>query len=106
QFSTAMAKAVENLQLMDEIILKTAEEERRMMSRDIHDAAIQPYLGLKLGLEALHRDAATTEPVRHKLRTLVDMINTTVSDLRGYSAGLDGGSDPPLVESLRVPINV
>src|SRR5262249_3855081 len=60
QFSAAMATVVEYLELIDEIVLKTAEQERRLISRDIHDAAIQPYLGLRLGLEVLQRENGIT----------------------------------------------
>ena len=95
QFAAAVSKLVENLQLLDELILSAAEHERVMISRDIHDAAVQPYIGLRLGLEALYRDGGATSPLSQKIMDLVDMANATVRDLRGYTRGLLESSEIP-----------
>jgi signal transduction histidine kinase len=93
QFSTAVAKVVENLQLVDELVSSAAEHERVLISRDIHDAAVQPYIGLRLALEALQREPDTAARER-KIQDLVDMANATVRDLRGYTRGLVAGEIP------------
>ena len=66
-----------------------------MISRDIHDAAVQPYIGLRLGLEALYRDGGATSPLSQKILDLVEMANATVRDLRGYTRGLLEGTEIP-----------
>jgi len=95
QFTAAVSKVVENLQLVGELISSAAEHERVMISRDIHDAAVQPYIGLRLGLEALYRDGGATSPLSQKILDLVEMANATVRDLRGYTRGLLAGSEIP-----------
>ena len=90
-----MSKVIENLQLQDQLISSAAEHERVMISRDIHDAAVQPYIGLRLGLEALHRDGGAASPLSQKILDLVEMANATVRDLRGYTRGLLEGSELP-----------
>lgn len=95
QFAAAVSKLVENLQLLDELVSSAAEHERVMISRDIHDAAVQPYIGLRLGLEALYRDGGATSPLSGKIMDLVEMANATVRDLRGYTRGLLDGTELP-----------
>jgi len=48
-------------------------ERSRIFPRDIHDTTVQPYIGLKLGLEALQRRLEPTSPVRKQLDELVEM---------------------------------
>ena len=38
-------------------------DERQKISRDIHDSAVQPYIGLKLALEALARKIPPEHPL-------------------------------------------
>ena len=90
-----VSKVVENLQLLDQLVSSAAEHERVMISRDIHDAAVQPYIGLRLGLEALYRDGGATSPLSQKILDLVEMANATVRDLRGYTRGLLEGTEIP-----------
>ena len=94
QFSDAVAKVVENLQLVDELISSAAEHERLMISRDIHDAAVQPYIGLRLALEALYRQSAGSA-LAPRILDLVEMASATVRDLRGFTRGLLAGGDIP-----------
>lgn len=95
QFAAAVSKVVENQQLLDQLVSSAAEHERVMISRDIHDAAVQPYIGLRLGLEALYRDGGATSPLSQKILDLVEMANATVRDLRGYTRGLLEGPGIP-----------
>lgn len=95
QFSAAVSKVVENLQLIDALISSAAERERLMISRDIHDSTIQPYIGLRLGLEALYRDGGAASPLSRKILDLIEMANATVRDLRGFTRGLLEGAEIP-----------
>lgn len=95
QFSTAMANVVANRRLMDEIVHTAAERERLLISRDIHDAAVQPYIGLRMGLEALYKDAGDGHPLASRMLELIEMVNTTVHELRTYTRGLEHGPDLP-----------
>jgi signal transduction histidine kinase len=95
QFSTAMGNVVANRRLLDEIRQTAAEHERLLISRDIHDAAVQPYIGLRLGLEALHKDAGDTHALAPRMLELIDMANAAVHELRTYTRGLQHGVDLP-----------
>lgn len=88
QWTGTLSPVVETLQLMDELISKASEHERHKISRDLHDTTIQPYIGLKLGLEALYRDSGPDNPVTRKIGDLIEMANLTIQDLRTYTATL------------------
>jgi len=67
-------------------------EDRLALSRDLHDAMIQPYVGLKIALEALHREAlASGSALTGRIAELVSMADLTLDDLRQYVAGIRGG---------------
>mgnify|MGYP001560009196 FL=1 len=88
QAAEAIAVVVENMSLMEELISRAAEHERLKISRDLHDTTIQPYIGLKLALDALQRDAGADSPVAPRIAELVDMAGMTIRDLRSYAASL------------------
>jgi len=72
-----------------------AREDRLALSRDLHDAMIQPYVGLKIALEALHREALAADSVlAGRIAELVSMTDLTLGDLRQYVAGIRGGPQP------------
>lgn len=85
--SRVMSVVAENMSLTEQLISKAADYERQKISRDMHDTTIQPYIGLKLALEALHRDAKGTR-LEEKLSELIHMTAATVSDLRTYTTRL------------------
>lgn len=88
QLLTSISHVVENIQLMDEIVSASAKHERFKISLDIHDTTIQPYIGLKLGLDALNRQAGTDNPLRNEISELLCMTETTINDLRRYVTNL------------------
>ena len=90
QASNAMSTVVESMYLVEELIAKAAEQERFSISRDLHDTTIQPYIGLKLGLEALSREAGENNPLSKRIGDLIDMAEMTVVDLRDYAATIKG----------------
>lgn len=88
QLVMAISRVVESMQLMDELVAKAAEHERYRISLDIHDTTVQPYIGLKLGLNALHREAGTDNPLSRRIGELLEMTETTIQDLRRYATTL------------------
>ncbi len=92
-----IAAVADKLALMDAIMAGAAQLERSRISRDIHDTTVQPYIGLKLGLEALQRRLEASSPVKKQLDELVEMARLVVHDLRAYVARLrrDDGSGEP-----------
>jgi len=87
QVAAAMATVVESMFLMEELISRAAEHERLAVSRDLHDTTIQPYIGLKLALDALQREAGEG-PIAGRIVELVEMAGATIRDLRDYAENL------------------
>ena len=104
QLSEQLAPRIENVQLLDRLAGEVAEAERQKISRDIHDSAIQPYIGLKFGLEALARKIPPESPVAYDIGRLVEMATSEITELRTFVKGLRGDEDPgraALVPALR-----
>ena len=91
---TAIARVVESIQLIDELMFKAAEHERYRISLDIHDTTIQPYIGLKLGLDALKRQAGDHNLVSKGINELIEMTDITIKDLRRYAKNLRDDRTP------------
>jgi len=85
QVLDAMAAVLENIVLTEQHFGKAASDERAAIARDLHDTTIQPYIGLKLALEALQREAGEREPISRRIGELVEMAGMTVQDLRKYT---------------------
>lgn len=83
---------IENVQLIDRLALQVAAEERRRISRDLHDGTIQPYIGLKLGLEALRRNIGATGAIAREVDELINLAADGISQLRDYVGSLKGAA--------------
>jgi signal transduction histidine kinase len=95
---------IENIELVDRMASDAASQERRKIALDIHDTAIQPYIGLKLGLSALRHQAAADNPLVDDLDKLVGMATKVIDDLRRYAGTVKHGigrTDPVLQTILR-----
>ena len=96
------APLVDNIRLLDRLASTAAGEERRRISRDLHDSTIQPYIGLKMGLESIRRKAAADNPLADDLSELAMKVDLGLADLRRYVHGLkreDEGADEPALSS-------
>jgi signal transduction histidine kinase len=82
---------LERSDLLEQLQRETASRERERIGRDLHDSAVQPYLGLKYGLEALARQAGPTNPVAHHIQQLVHMASQELQTLRDVISGLRRG---------------
>ncbi|HEX8146457.1 MAG TPA: histidine kinase, partial [Pyrinomonadaceae bacterium] len=83
-----IAPVIENVQLLDTLATEAADQERRRLSLDIHDSAVQPYIGLRMGLEALRRKARPDNPLREDIDTLFEQASASLADLRGFVRGM------------------
>lgn len=91
QIVNQLTPLIENARLIDRISSNAAEEERKRIARDIHDSIIQPYLGIKLGLESvdvLLEENADAGKVRERIRSLEELTDITIENLRGLVRGL------------------
>lgn len=90
QAAAVLASQAAALRRLDDLAADAARRERSRISLDLHDSTIQPYLGLKLGLEALARKLAPDNPAAADLRELCRMTQDSIDELRGYVRVLDG----------------
>lgn len=89
---------VDNIELLDRIASDAAAAERKKIALDLHDTALQPYIGLKLGLAAICKRAEPANPLVDDLLKLLEMADGVISQLRAYAGGVRAatGSDEPL----------
>jgi signal transduction histidine kinase len=78
------ALMIENLRLVERLAFEVALEERKRISRDLHDGTIQPYIGLKLGLEALRRKLPERDTASREVDELIGMAGDGLMQLRHY----------------------
>jgi signal transduction histidine kinase len=97
---------VENLQLIDRVSDEIVRRERSRISRDLHDSTLQPYLGLKLGLEALRRRMTVGDRLSREVDELIAMAADSIGQLRSYMGGLkaDARRKPHLLAAVRAEI--
>lgn len=82
---------IENIELLDRMASDAASQERQKIALDLHDTAIQPYIGLKMGLSALRNKAAADNPLIEDLDKLGEMAAKVISDLRRYAGMVRDG---------------
>lgn len=82
---------VENVGLLDRLASEATEQQRQKISRDIHDSTIQPYIGIKFGLEALRLKYRAGERIGDDINQLINMSETNITELRSYINRLKGG---------------
>ncbi len=54
----------------------------------MHDTTIQPYIGIKLALDALYREAGADNAISRRISDLINMSEMTIRDLRQYASTL------------------
>src|SRR5215213_3389564 len=91
---------IDNVRLVDRFASEASDYERQRISRDIHDSAIQPYIGLKLGLEALRRRVSENDAISAGLAELAERTNSVINDLRTYVGELQDRSSNDSVNVL------
>jgi signal transduction histidine kinase len=101
-FAHQVAIAIENAYLLQQVragrerlhrlakrIVTTQEDERRRLSRELHDEAGQALTALKIDLELIKSDIAkdATE-LQERLSNAIDLIDVTMERLRSLAQGL------------------
>jgi signal transduction histidine kinase len=97
-------RAIDRIDLLDRIASDSAALERKKIALDLHDTAIQSYIGLQLGLVALCKKAAPSNPLSDDLDKLVAMAADVIVQLRDYAQSACGGpaaDEPILLVALR-----
>ena len=76
---------IENIELVDRMASEAASQERQKIALDIHDRAVQPYIGLTLGLSAVRNKAEPGNPLLDDIDKLSTMARQAIEDLRHYA---------------------
>jgi len=84
---------VDNTRLVDRLILEAAPEDRKKIARDLHDQVIQPYLGIRIGLNALGRKAEAAGIGSEEIDRLLEISESGLSDLRRFVSELRNGAN-------------
>lgn len=94
---------IDHIDLLDRMASDAARRERQKMALDLHDTAVQPYIGLKLGLAALCQKAAPDNPLHAELHKLQAMACRVTEDLRRFARQVRQplAGEPALLTELR-----
>lgn len=99
-----LLRIVEQAALVDQLQEESAGHERARIGRDLHDSAIQPYLGLKYAVECVALRIPHDNPARAEVDSLAQLVNAEIAVLRELISGLRTGSargDDALVPAVR-----
>ena len=102
--ATELLRIVEQAALVDQLQDESASHERARIGRDLHDSAIQPYLGLKYAVECVALRIPPDNPARGEVDALATLVNSEVAALRELISGLRTGNergDNALVPAVR-----
>lgn len=89
-----LLRLVEQAALVDQLQDESAGHERARIGLDLHDSAIQPYLGLKYAVECVALRIPPDNPARAEVDTLAALVNGEVGALRELISGLRTGNGP------------
>ena len=82
---------VDSIECLDKMASEAASEERQRISLDIHDRTIQPYIGLKLALNAIKSKASIDNPLMPDIDKLARVAEGVINDLRNYAVTFKTG---------------
>ncbi|GAB3441825.1 histidine kinase [Massilia solisilvae] len=101
--SQAVAQAMpvaEHVALLDRIASEAASNERQRLALNMHDTAVQPYIGLALGLAALRLKVPPDNPIAPELDALAGMVQSVIADLRDFAGSVANRAQGDQAESL------
>lgn len=99
-----LARLFERAALVDELNEEIGAHARVRIGRDLHDSAIQPYLGLRYAIEALALRTPADNPLHGEIVALLSLMNHEVNELREVISVLRSGQpkgDNALVPAVR-----
>ncbi|MBS0449741.1 MAG: histidine kinase [Proteobacteria bacterium] len=102
---------IENIEVLDHLATDAASAERQKIAMDLHDSAVQPYIGLRYGLSALRCKADPANPLNEDLDRLIAMSTQVIGDLRSFAQGVRScakseEAQHPLAAALRQQVRL
>ncbi|WP_418128162.1 sensor histidine kinase [Variovorax sp. 278MFTsu5.1] len=84
---------IETIEVLDRMASEAATAERLKFALNLHDTAVQPYIGLRMGLCALRKKATADNPLSDDLEKLASVADGVIADLRRYAGEVRHGSN-------------
>ena len=104
QLGNQLKPQINFIGLQNKIATTATSAMRHKISIDLHDSTIQPYIGLKLGLEALRRKIPDGSAIAAEVDELVIMAGESIAELRQYIVELKSQIKSQLKPQLGAPL--
>jgi signal transduction histidine kinase len=89
-------------QLAHKVVL-SQEEERKLISRDLHDEAGQALTAIKIGLKLIQTEIHDNQPtIKTRLLELTELTDTTISQIRNLAQNLR----PPILDTIGLDLTL
>ncbi len=86
---TERTRAEKHIQNLSHQLLKAQEDERQMISRELHDSVAQDLSSLKIALDTLFEKHEELSPeMRYKIQNLSSLLDRSISTVRNLSYDL------------------
>ena len=104
--TSEMQRLLETAHLVDQLQEEGAANERLRIGRDLHDSAIQPYLGVKYAIEGLALRTPVDSPIRADMDALLTLVQGEIRHLSNLISDMrtghpDAQGDNALVPAVR-----
>ena len=98
QIAAQGLRVIDHIDLLDRIASDAAKLAHKKFALDLHDSAIQPYVGLRLALAALRKRAEPANPLIDELDKVLAVADDVILQLRDFArgVGVDPGTQAPL----------
>lgn len=99
-----LLRILETATLVDRLHEESTAHERSRIGRDLHDSAIQPYVGLKYAVEGMAMRMTPDNPAYADVQSLLSLVSSEIVELRELISGLRAGEargDNALVPAVR-----
>ncbi len=97
---TARRQAEEACRLLSAELLRTQDDERRRIARELHDSTGQSLAALAMNLSWIEQSSAAAEPpVRTVVNESIELVKSTLSEIRNFSYLLH----PPMLDDYGLP---
>ncbi len=94
---TDQKQAQEHIQTLTQQLMQAQEDERRMLSRELHDTVAQELTVAKMACDLIYNELLNGRPPEaQRIQTICDALQKTISDIRNMSYNLR----PPELEEL------
>lgn len=103
-FAAEMRRLLQQASYVDSLQAEIAAHERARIGRDLHDSAVQPYLGLKFAIDVVAQRCAPDNPLHAQVQDLCRFCEAELNELRDTVAVLRSGEvrgDNALLPALR-----